>query len=313
MCQLAYASNIEKLNLKQKQALFSAIQSAMTKTNKSGYGLASKKEDGTVELGRTLDVSSPCHLKSSDVPIFCEPEHEGSIDLKNAKEVIFHARTSTNSVSIQNTHPFHIGSTILCHNGVLSYTGENYLKKTDNDTEDLTYHFNKYGLKRLSDNFSGYAAFIAFKDGLTHIVRDSQASLYYGYSEELDCHFFATYTETLKTIQKALKIKFKCYKVLDDQHIIIDLNKIVEVSPWSGLQYSSYASSLSHLSLGRDISKPSIFKDDHDLKYYDSILDDMESGDTEIRLNGLKISYSEYLKLDNISREAVEFIDKKTS
>jgi len=307
MCQLAYASNLTKLNLKQKNKLFQVIQKAMTKSNRSGYGLASKTVDGQIEISRTLDVETFCHVPNKNTPPFCKSSIIGHVDLSKASEVLFHARTSTNSVSLENTHPFVIGETTLVHNGVLQYSGERYFKKTDNDTEDLTYYFNRYGLDKLEDNFTGYAAFLAFKNDLTYVVKDSTAYLHYGYSQSLDCHFFATTKETLNLIKKTLKINMTIFEVLNNQEIILKDNKIITSKSWSGLQYSSYAASKSHLSLGRDL-KPSLF--DEEKYYYDSMLDSVESGEAEMTFNGEKITYQDYLSLDSDFRAMVQFHSK---
>lgn len=252
MCQLAYVSNLKKLNKKQKHQVFDSIQKIMTSANKSGYGVAIKDHSGLITTKKTLDVSDM--IGHSDMaPVFCKKRIEGSLKLDKALEVIFHARTSTNSVSLENTHPYVIGNTTLCHNGVVDYAGENYDKKTDNDTEDLTYYFDKYHMTNLDSVFSGYAAFIAFKNESTYIVRDSQASLTYAYSKSLDCHFFATNAQTIRTIGDILKVKLKVYDVEDNQHIEIRNNKIIGASAWGGLSWSRHAASKSGLSLGRSI------------------------------------------------------------
>ncbi len=260
MCKLAYASNLKKLSLTKKQKLFNHIQKTLTQSDRSGYGIAAKSFDGKIDIKRTLSVTD---LITQDLttPSFCKPIGNGDFKVGRASEVIFHARTSTNSVSIENTHPFQIGSTILCHNGVLDYNGENYPKQTDNDTEDLTYHFDKFHMTNIDQAFNGYAAFIAFKNDSTYIVRDNTATLFYSYSKVLDCHFFGTTKNIVSEILSNLGLKSRILEVNDNQYIEIRDNKIVDSKLWSGLKFSSYASSKSHLSLGYSSKFDTSFND----------------------------------------------------
>ncbi len=249
MCKLAYASNLSKLGLKRKQNLFNTAQKIMTQSDKSGYGVATKSINGDIQTKKTLNVTELI-TQDLSIPKFCKPISSGDLNVSKVNEVIFHARTSTNSVSIENTHPFVIGSTVLCHNGVLDYHGENYSKKTDNDTEDLTYHFDKFHLTNIDKAFTGYAAFIAFKNDSTYIVRDNTATLFYSYSNSLDCHFFGTTKNIVSELIQASGVKSKILEVDANQYIEIKDNKIVDIKSWSGLSFSSYAASKSHLSLG---------------------------------------------------------------
>ena len=249
MCKLAYASNLKKLNASKKQKLFNHVQKTLTQSDRSGYGIASKSLDGSIEIKRTLTVTDLI-TQDLSIPKFCKNSASGDFKASKANEVIFHARTSTNSISMDNTHPFKIGNTVLCHNGVLEYTGENYDKKTDNDTEDLTYHFDKFHLTNIDSVFSGYAAFIAFKNDSTYIVRDQTATLHYAYSKNLDCHFFGTTKSIVSEMLNVLGSNARVFEMEENHYVEIKNNKVIDVKKWSGLSYSRYASGKSHLSLG---------------------------------------------------------------
>lgn len=318
MCKLAYVSNLKNVTTENKKKLFSQVQKLITQSEREGYGIASKSVKGTIEQYRSLDIKrSP--LLEQIAPSFCEVSASGSINIDTANEVIFHGRTSTNSVSIPNTHPFNIGNTILCHNGVLSYKGENYHKLTDNDTEDLTYHFDKYGLNNLSDTFTGYAAWIAFKSGTTWIVRDDRAPLFYAYSKQLDCHYFATTQGLIKTMLTNTKAE-QCdiLTVNDNTAITIDNNEVSSFSSWKGLQSSYYSESKASLSLGTDSRiyttndddmpylKPHLNIDElgqslneSDIKdCEDLIMWELQNGVADVYFDGEKLKASEFERLD---------------
>lgn len=328
MCKLAYVSKIDLLSDKQKVKLMKVVQDEVTLTERSGYGVAAKNRDGSIDMFRTLNVTqSP--LVAENTPEFCESRSLGQINLSTATEIIFHGRTSTNSVSLPNTHPFYIGDTVLCHNGVMQYSGENYEKLTDNDTEDLTFHFDKYGLQNIDKVLSGYAAFIAFKKGQTHIVRDSIAPLYYSYIERLQCHVVATKESTVSKINQTLGAKkAKIFKVLDNTFLVIENNKVKNSGTWQGLKSNSYADSKANLSLGFDYgykskykSTPKMFQDDQTFdesagwSYYsdekenlarffddETLVYELESGNVEASLDGEKLTSSQYLALDEGER-----------
>jgi hypothetical protein len=93
---------------------------------------------------------------------------------------IFHGRTSTNSVSIQNTHPFVNDDLALVHNGIVTYTGKTRKKKGTCDSEDI---FNSFtmggGWKELKKYYSGYAGLLLLRpDGVITIYKDETPSLY---------------------------------------------------------------------------------------------------------------------------------------
>lgn len=303
MCKLAYASNLKKLGPTKKQKLFNHVQKTLTQTDRSGYGIAAKSIDGSIEIKRTLAVTDLI-TQDLSVPKFCKNTASGDFKANKANEVIFHARTSTNSVSMDNTHPFKIGNTVLCHNGVLEYSGENYDKKTDNDTEDLTYHFDKFHLTNIESVFSGYAAFIAFKNDSTYIVRDSTATLHYSYSKDLDCHFFGTTKSIVSEMLSAVGSKARVFEVEENQYIEIKNNKIIETKQWSGLTWSKYASGKSHLSLG--YSSNSVYGD------FDSYQDWMLADRYGIKSkNDLTLSKTEVSKNESeVKASALEYLGK---
>lgn len=111
-----------------------------------------------------------------------------------AGPLILHGRTSTNADGLLNTHPMVIKDTILCHNGVVTYSGPKYKKATGNDSEDLTFAFRKFGLKGAAKRLSGYYAFGALntKDRTLTVVRDAIASLHGVWLPKADSWCFGT-------------------------------------------------------------------------------------------------------------------------
>jgi len=93
---------------------------------------------------------------------------------------IFHGRTSTNSVSIQNTHPFVNDDLALVHNGIVTYTGKKRKKQGTCDSEDIFNSFTQgKGWKELKKHYSGYAGLLLLRpDGVITIYKDETPSLY---------------------------------------------------------------------------------------------------------------------------------------
>lgn len=93
---------------------------------------------------------------------------------------IFHGRTSTNSLGVENTHPFVNSELALVHNGIVTYSGKKRKKLGVCDSEDLfnTFTIGK-GWKELHKYYTGYAGLLILrKNGALTIYRDSSPNLY---------------------------------------------------------------------------------------------------------------------------------------
>ena len=93
---------------------------------------------------------------------------------------IFHGRTSTNDLGVENTHPFVNDRLALIHNGIVEYRGTKRKKVGTCDSEDLfnTFTIGK-GWEELGKYYSGYAGLMILKpDGELTLYRDETPSLH---------------------------------------------------------------------------------------------------------------------------------------
>ena len=184
--------------VKQQNKLINTAAKLLSEYEKHGFGYVAQGERG-VFGERSL---SPSTFKTSfDVSDFEAPFVENKsntfgVKTKFSGSVLFHGRTSTNDISLINTHPINKRGWSLIHNGVVSNHGPKYEMTTTNDTEHLVEYLSTVGVSGIEQHLSGYYAIAAIApDGITHILRDDTATLFVARVDSIDSYIIAT-TET---------------------------------------------------------------------------------------------------------------------
>jgi hypothetical protein len=182
MCKLLGFSVSEKVS---EEKLSEVIQTCrdLLKDQKDGFGYALAGGDikGITSLrlttGSLLGYGYP---EAGDWKGLTDQPYEAKGKISPCTAGIFHGRTSTNSLGVENTHPFVSDDLALAHNGIVDYSGKKRSKRGVCDSEDLfnTFTIGK-GWRELSKHYSGYAGLLILRSGgaLT-IYRDSTPNLH---------------------------------------------------------------------------------------------------------------------------------------
>lgn len=182
MCKLLGFSVSKQI---EKDRLFKIIQTSkeLLKDQKDGFGYA--LSGGRIEGITSLRLTSGTLLGYR----YQNPEEWGDIvnvpysakgKISPCTAGIFHGRTSTNDLGVNNTHPFVNEKLALVHNGIVEYSGEKREKIGTCDSEDLfnTFTIGK-GWEELSKYYSGYAGLLILRpSGELTIYRDETPSIY---------------------------------------------------------------------------------------------------------------------------------------
>lgn len=182
MCKLLGFSIGKKL---EQERVFEIIKTArdLLKDQKDGFGYALSGGDieGITSLrlttGSLLGYQYQNPQAWEDV-VNVPYQAKGAI--KGCTAGIFHGRTSTNDLGVENTHPFVNETLALVHNGIVEYSGEKRKKLGTCDSEDLfnTFTIGK-GWEELNKYYSGYAGLLLLRPaGEVTIYRDETPSLY---------------------------------------------------------------------------------------------------------------------------------------
>lgn len=182
MCRLLGFSVESKIEEKRLQDIIYTSRELL-KDQKDGFGYA--LSGGDIQGIASLRLTTGTMLGYQFEPAG-EWENLVNVPYEKRGEVLpctaglFHGRTSTNHVKIQNSHPFVSERLALAHNGIVEYDGKKRRKAGTCDSEDL---FNTFtvgkGWRELSRNYSGYAAILMVKaNGEIIIYRDSTPQLY---------------------------------------------------------------------------------------------------------------------------------------
>jgi hypothetical protein len=167
---------------------------------------------------------------------------------------MFHGRTSTNSVSLLNTHPIVRDGHVLIHNGVVSHHGEKYKQLTSNDSEHIVYEWAKGGMSSVAANLTGYyAGGIMSHDGTLTVFRDAIASLHYAWCDTLESPVFATTRDMLVEMSDYFRETWDILEVKDNVCLTFLNGELIKQEAFVSRGWDSHAASLSHLSLGRSI------------------------------------------------------------
>lgn len=227
MCKLFIATDVSKMNKEDLNSMINIVEEFFYKSERDGFSITTKSHGEPVDFYKFIN-------KKNDILI------------DNINSLILHGRTSTNSVSLINTHPIQVDDIFLSHNGVVQDLNLDYELKTSNDTEYLTYRINQ-GINAVEKNIRGYYAATFVRDSNNELVifRDDIAPLYFVWSEEFESFFYCTsrvLLEKLFLVEASSMPENTLLKYIG--------NELIETVKFNPGGSSVYADNLAHLSLG---------------------------------------------------------------
>ncbi len=218
MCKNLMLTNTAKLSKQDFEKLISTCAKVMTKNDHDGFGYAAYGSNGTFGE-RYLDVER-VSISHNTKQVSSMPKELAGIFLRSESNsfgtsgklcggLLIHARFSTNSISIENTHPHCTEKFSLIHNGVVDNIGKTFEFKSTCDSEFLVQHLSDSGIQGMVSNVRGYYAIGAIDNdnGNLIIVKDSRADLFASWVPALDSLVFSTSEEQLAKILKTMRWK----------------------------------------------------------------------------------------------------------
>lgn len=226
MCLLFGMTHTNSLTRKQLNAVLKTVNKLFAPSQQDGFGFAIQNQDGTRYIERFVKPSQFRGIGIAEevkaaLPSNLKPAILNSVtgELRQwGGGMIVHGRTSTNNVSLTNTHPFTKGGWTLAHNGIVSWHGEKHPTETTCDTEHI---LNMFALgKGLDDikDLSGYAACLMLTpEGDFAVLRDDHAPLVFAAVPKLNTVLFATKETTIRAVCAALRVRVRLVtEVADD-------------------------------------------------------------------------------------------------
>lgn len=321
MCKVLMLTNSK--NVKNFSKLVNTIQREITKHDDDGFGWVCQGPSGIVGE-RTLNDKHTYRLnKKLFRADFIKKTYEviGDRTQKPIGAALFHGRTSTNNVSLINTHPISRDGFHLIHNGVVSNEGPEYEMKTTNDTEHLAHYLSTQGIESIEKYISGYFAIGAIgPDGTLHVAKCATAQLYATYITSIDSYVFGTTDDLIKTVCKKMGWKHLPCEIVDDNVYMTFLNnkqtsfrKIKTLGMKNSYQRDMMSTSLHYL---------------NDFNSNDSIVDSIPNTDSVPDYNGYldrieleansswrfyfkdtQLDYSEFIRLQDTEKLQCDVYD----
>lgn len=240
MCKILSVIGINNVPVKRLSEFLRVASTVLSTDDKDGFGYAAVNSSGLFGE-RWLNNRDAFRVRdNTDYIARIMRELLGTVSLPStynafgntegfstATSMLLHARKSTNTVNIENTHPFVIGESALIHNGVVSAASvKNELSTCD--SELIAQLYAKHGVGSVPDNIhsvaqdlSGwYACAVLSKTDSGYIVdifKDAKADLNYAQIPELgNAHVYSTSRVQLMKICKQLR--FKTPHIFDVNH-----------------------------------------------------------------------------------------------
>ena len=208
MCQIFMITNGKKIG--KLKNLVEVVKEHITERNPDGFGWAAQGVSN--QFGeRHLELHHKYRIDQKrfevKLPIVNKTYNSFGTAENISGGIIFHGRISTNHKSLINTHPIRKNGWSLVHNGVVGNKGPEYKKTTTNDSEDLVHYLSSEGIESIEKYLTGYYAFAAIdKDGVMHICRDNNATLFVAWSKKLESYVFGTTIELMEDIATDYKL-----------------------------------------------------------------------------------------------------------
>jgi len=265
LCKIFALTNASKVNFDSK--FINIVKSQVCKTNdRDGFGYAVLRDSGLIHGERTTnpELFEPLRVSGVTAALPCievTRNSFGSIDDTKLKSFIGHGRFSTNTRSIENTHPFFDGNAALIHNGVVRHIGPKIESlKTDCDTELLAHHWGQSQMQGIEDSITGYYAMAILEHGMLHIVKDSIASLYVAWSPSIESFIIATTQDIIQGVAKEMGWVIEpCEAIADNSHTVFDGNSVVSCDEIYPLEIDNGpidSKTRVALGMGRDYDEP---------------------------------------------------------
>ena len=209
MCKIFTMTNASLVN--DINGLLALARDALCAANDRdgfGYSISGKGHLFTEKTVNPFDLvpgTNQSRSKTNRLPIVYQNTVQSGLMPKKPQYLIAHGRMSTNTVSLDNTHPFvsDDNQISLIHNGVVNDEG-NIKVRTDCDSEIMLRYFEAGGIPAIEQNVTGYyaLAIIDQTTGILHIVRDDRATLYIAWSDTVQSYLIATTKEIILRIAK---------------------------------------------------------------------------------------------------------------
>lgn len=216
MCRLLALSSTRRLSLRRIHQA-TRLASKIMRDQSDGFGFAVASLDNSppyIERHALPEsfagVGRAAQAQAALLPCLYEPTSatSGTLSPQHRGAVLFHGRTATNAVGIENTHPFTKNAWTLAHNGVVQWEGEARQLDSTCDSEHL---LNCFALgSGLSDfkSLTGWAAWLALApDGSLRAGRDSRTPLHVAWCASLASYIIGTTRADIAALTKGLGVR----------------------------------------------------------------------------------------------------------
>lgn len=310
MCKLFAINKVSKI--KNLEGLTRVIQSGMT-SERDGFGIMAKTKQGSTSWRKFLNPKQATILPIQS-SIFSKKNWTGQGSFEDIVSIVFHGRTSTNDVSLINTHPINKHGISLMHNGVVQYDGPKYQAITTNDTEHMVELIAKpNGLDLIQNHVTGYYATIDYREGIEsmRIIKDNIAPLLFFWSDDFESYFFASTEAQLQSVAAFLKINVSIQEVEDSCHFEINSkNEVFNFKKITPKGRSKYADSWSSKSLGYELKDYSR-NEDTSLESDFFLATDFMDHNWKVFYGRNEISQDEFFSLDVEDQKSCCLIDDR--
>lgn len=253
MCKILVIPHVKPNKSKELWNFVTTASGFLTKTERHGFGYMALDDSGNLfgerwvsvtDAFRTRDALTESEQKmlESYKGFLNKPSHYNAFGDGNTDAVTsicLHARTATNAVNLQNTHPFidKDSGTALIHNGVVQ-TNNLELKTSSCDSEGILNAYIKENLgadinniQSLADKLNGWYACAAYGkvngEWYLDVFKDNRSSLDALFIKELNILVFCTTAEVVISTCKKLKWTIT-------SHYAIRPDNIIRINPFDG-------------------------------------------------------------------------------
>lgn len=241
MCKIAVFPMIKEGKEKEAWKLALALTPLLTASDNDGFGYMALSDKGLYGerwvntkqafKKRRQIKNTPELMNYADVFKTIEGYNTFGDRGKRTFSLALHARKATCGVSLGNTHPFVDDTATLgiIHNGVITNSSQLGVATSGCDSEAILNMASKFSVSEDIEHWQSataeltgwyaVAAFVKDAQNTWHldIVKDSMASLYAGYVDQLEAVVFCTSQEVLLKAAKAAGMTVSgIYEVLDD-------------------------------------------------------------------------------------------------
>ena len=184
MCKQACITDLTGISL-SKRALETIKDIITSNRNDDGFGY-SVAGQGKLFSEKTQDVEGwKAYTPASKIHVAMPPAftrtpagwQKGTFP-KEPKSIIIHGRFSTNTKTLQNTHPFVTASNTcaMIHNGVVHDEGLVPIKTTTNNDSEIIFRYHLAGgVDKVTANVSGYYSYMFLhSNNKLEIIKDDK-------------------------------------------------------------------------------------------------------------------------------------------